>query len=80
MFHYGRTNEILQTSCSKLCSVQSLMNKPPPKTPTEDTTYLERMTLVRTGDWLKDALRVIGKFEWTFNMQRNAKPTRTHAF
>lgn len=44
MFHYGRTNEILQTSCSKLCSVQSLMNKPPPKTPTEDTTYLERMT------------------------------------
>lgn len=23
-----------------------------------------------------DALRVVGEFEWTFNMQRNAKPTR----
>lgn len=58
MFHYACTNEILQTASSKLIlgpsvvkntvlfnnSVQSLMNKPPPKTPTEDTTYLERMT------------------------------------
>lgn len=27
-----------------------------------------------------NALRVVGEFEWTFNMQRNAKPNRPHPF
>jgi len=43
---------------------------------------MERMTLVRTSDWLMDALRVVGEFEIRilFTMQRNEKPARPHPF
>lgn len=78
---HSRTSRGKKRPCKLTIQFRALCwQQNPTEDPTKDTTYLERMTLVRISDWLMDALRVVDEFEWTFNMQRNAKPARPHPF